>query len=105
MWLKSEKFVPCAPPPESHSCLLYTSSAGRKGVFALACVQALLVCVLEFGVASNIVVRNAVYVDTLSSIMVLVIGIIGSGIVVYAVGYMRDFQHHQDCLLYTSRCV
>lgn len=71
-------------------------SAGRKGVFALACVQALLVCVLEFGVASNIVVRNAVYVDTLSSIMVLVIGIIGSGIVVYAVGYMRDFQHHQD---------
>ena len=71
-------------------------SAGRRGVFALACLQALLVCVLEFGVAGGIEVRNAVYVDTLSSIMVLVIGVIGSGIVVYAVGYMRDFQHHQD---------
>ena len=71
-------------------------NAGRKGVFALACVQALLVCVLEFGVANNLTVRNAVYIDTLSSIMVLVIGIIGSGIIIYAVGYMRDFQHHQD---------
>ena len=71
-------------------------NAGRRGVFALACAQALLVCVLEFGVAGSIEVRNAVYIDTLSAIMVLVIGIIGSGIVVYAVGYMRDFQHHQE---------
>ncbi len=71
-------------------------NARRKGVFALACLQALLVCVLEFGVASGVEVRNAVYVDALSSIMVLVIGIVGSGICVYAVGYMRDFQHHQD---------
>jgi ech hydrogenase subunit A len=68
----------------------------RRGVFALACVQALLVCVLEFGVTSAVNVRHTVYMDALSSIMVLVIGIIGSGIVVYAVGYMRDFQHHQD---------
>lgn len=71
-------------------------NAKRRGIFALACIQALLVCVLEFGVAGSLEVRNAVYIDTLSAIMVLVIGIIGSGIVVYAVGYMRDFQHHQN---------
>ena len=68
----------------------------RPGIFVLACVQALLVCVLEFGVAGSAGVRNAVYIDALSSIMVLVIGIIGSGICVYAVGYMKDFQHHQE---------
>ena len=67
----------------------------RRGVFALGCIQAVLVCVLELGVAGGVEVANSVYVDTLSSIMVLVIGIIGSGIIVYAVGYMRDFQHHQ----------
>jgi ech hydrogenase subunit A len=71
-------------------------SARKYGVFALACVQALLACVLEFGPAGSVTVRRAVYVDTLSSIMVLIIGIIGSGICIYAVGYMKDFQRHQD---------
>ena len=71
-------------------------SAKRHAVFALACVQALLVCILEFGVVSGTHVRSAVTVDTLAAIMVLVIGIIGSGICVYACGYMRDFQTHQD---------
>jgi ech hydrogenase subunit A len=70
-------------------------TAKKHLIFALACVQALLVCVLEFGVASAVAVRHAVYVDALSSIMVLVVGVVGSGIVVYATGYMRDFQHHQ----------
>ena len=71
-------------------------TAKRHGVFCLACVQALLVCVLEFGVAGHVAVRHAVYVDTLSAIMALVIGIIGGGICVYAVGYMRDFQRHAE---------
>ena len=78
-------------------------NAGRKGIFALACVQALLVCVLEFGVTGNVTVKSAVYIDTLSAIMVLVIGVIGSGICVYAVGYMRDFQKHQDELAAEGR--
>ena len=70
-------------------------NAGRKAIFALACIQALLVCVLEFGVSGSVNVSRAVYIDALSSIMVLIIGLIGSGIIVYAVGYMRDFQKHQ----------
>ena len=71
-------------------------SAKRNAIFALACVQALLACILEFGVVSGTKAHNAVVVDTLSCIMVLVIGIIGSGICVYACGYMRDFQAHQS---------
>ena len=71
-------------------------NARRMGVLALACIQAIAVCVLEFGVAHSVHVLRPVYIDTLSSIMVLIVGIIGSGIIVYACGYMRDFQHHQD---------
>lgn len=78
-------------------------SARRNGIFALACLQALLVCVLEFGVVAHVTVARAVYVDALSSVMALVIGIIGGGICVYAVGYMRDFQRHQDELAAQGR--
>lgn len=73
--------------------------ARRYGVFALACVQALLILLVEFTVGARAPVRHALYADTLSSVMALVIGIIGSGICVYALGYMRDFQDHQDKLL------
>lgn len=71
-------------------------NARRRGVLALALIQAVAVCVLEFGVAHGVRVVRPIYIDPLSAIMVLIVGIIGSGIVVYACGYMRDFQHHQD---------
>ena len=35
------------------------------------------------------------YVDQLSVIMVLIVGLVGSAICVYALGYMKDFQHHE----------
>ncbi|HEX7509658.1 MAG TPA: proton-conducting transporter membrane subunit [Chitinivibrionales bacterium] len=39
-------------------------------------------------------VENAFYVDNLSLIMVLIIGIIGTLICIYALGYMKDYHHH-----------
>ncbi|NTW28204.1 MAG: NADH-quinone oxidoreductase subunit L [Coriobacteriia bacterium] len=64
---------------------------------ALAAIQAAIVVWFDLGPAHAIVVENNLYVDTLSVIMALIIGIIGSGICVYAIGYMRDFaQHHAD---------
>ncbi|MBM6904782.1 NADH-quinone oxidoreductase subunit H [Collinsella tanakaei] len=36
------------------------------------------------------------YIDTLSVIMVLIVGLVGSAICVYALGYMKDFQHHEE---------
>ena len=37
-----------------------------------------------------------VYYDQLSVIMVLIVGLVGSAICVYALGYMKDFQHHEN---------
>lgn len=63
----------------------------------LAVIQVLIVVVFEFFVAHDVPVENALYIDSLSVIMALIIGIVGSGICIYAVGYMRDFtEHHND---------
>ncbi len=68
-----------------------------KNVFAvvLAIVQLAGSLVFEFVFAHGIDVQLSLYVDTLSAIMALIIGIIGSGICVYALGYMKDFQAHE----------
>ncbi len=63
----------------------------------LAVIQIAIVVAFEFTVAGGIEVENHFYVDNLSIIMALIIGIIGSFICVYAIGYMRDFQReHAD---------
>ena len=36
------------------------------------------------------------YIDNLSVIMILIVGLVGSAICIYALGYMKDFQHHED---------
>lgn len=61
----------------------------------LAIVQVVGSLVFEFLFAHGIEVERALYLDSLSLMMALIIGIIGSGICVYAIGYMRDFQAHE----------
>lgn len=61
----------------------------------LGIVQIVLVAVVEFGFAHEMEVANGLYVDYLSLVMALIIGIIGSGICIYALGYMKDFQAHE----------
>ena len=60
----------------------------------LAAVQAPLMVWFEFSTGEHIEVANALYVDRLSIVMALIIGVIGTLICVYALGYMKDFQHH-----------
>ena len=63
----------------------------------LGLVQLCMSLYFEFALKEGIETERALYIDDLSIIMVLIIGIIGSLICVYAVGYMRDFQeHHRD---------
>ena len=62
---------------------------------ALAAVQLAGSLVFEFGFAHGLHVATGLYVDALSLVMALIIGIIGSGICVYALGYMKDFQAHE----------
>ena len=61
----------------------------------LASVQLIGSLVFDFMFAHGIEVKEGLYVDGLSLLMVLIIGIVGSGICIYALGYMRDFQEHE----------
>lgn len=68
-----------------------------KNVWAcvLAAVQVIGSLVFEFGFAHDIVVTDGFYIDSLSLLMAFIIGVVGSGICVYALGYMEDFQAHE----------
>ncbi|MDO5845407.1 MAG: proton-conducting transporter membrane subunit, partial [Methanocorpusculum sp.] len=60
----------------------------------LAVIQAVLLLILEFSGAGSHT-GNAVFtISNLSLIMVLIIGIIGTLICVYALGYMKDYHAH-----------
>ncbi|MCQ4635485.1 NADH-quinone oxidoreductase subunit L [Anaerovorax odorimutans] len=61
-------------------------------VFAI--IQTPVMVWFELTEGHHIEVAHNLYYDRLSVIMVLIIGIIGSLITVYALGYMKDFQHH-----------
>jgi len=60
----------------------------------LAAVQTPVMVWFELTKGHSIEVINNIYIDRLSIIMVLIIGIIGSLICVYSLPYMKDFQHH-----------
>ncbi len=68
-----------------------------KNVWAgvLAGVQIAGTLVLEFAFAHSMRVPCGLYFDSLSLLMTFIIGVIGSGICVYALGYMEDFQAHE----------
>lgn len=61
----------------------------------LALIQGVIVLIVEFAFAHEMEVAQGIYVDSLSLLMALIIGIIGSGICIYAIGYMEDFQAHE----------
>lgn len=46
--------------------------------------------------ATEAVTATPLYLDYMSVIMVLAVGIVGSLICVYALGYMKDFQAHDE---------
>lgn len=76
--------------------IIYLGAKYRKYIAcALGALQLVLAVAFEFVIKTGIEVENGLYIDDLSIIMVLIIGIIGSLICVYAVGYMRDFQEHE----------
>lgn len=66
----------------------------RYIVSALVTIQVLLSLYCETAAEGIPTVGNYFFVDKFSIIMVLVIGIIGSLICIYALGYMKDFHHH-----------
>ncbi len=74
-----------------------------KGVYykkplavVLAVIQLGLAAYLDLAVAHDVNVANELYIDNFSIIMALIIGIVGSGIIVYGLGYMRVHEAHND---------
>lgn len=63
----------------------------QKLPFILALVQLIGAVVFEFLFAHDIHVTESLSVDGLSILMILIIGIVGGGICIYALGYMNDF--------------
>lgn len=61
---------------------------------ALAAIQLVAALIFDFAFAPRCAVEQGLYVDSLSIMMAFIIGIIGSGICVYALGYMKD--HHEE---------
>lgn len=66
----------------------------RMGVAAIAILQIGMTIWFEFTYGESLRCASNLFVDNLSLIMALIIGIIGSLICIYSVGYMKDFQHH-----------
>lgn len=77
--------------------IIYMGIKHKKYLASLfAIIQTPLLIWFELTEGHHIAVQNNMYVDRLSVIMILIIGIVGSLITVYALGYMKDFQHHHS---------
>lgn len=72
--------------------IFYSIKYRRFWVLALAAVQLIGTLVFEFGFAHNVDCMRGLYIDSLSLIMTLIIGLVGAGICIYSIGYMEDFQ-------------
>jgi len=73
--------------------------AVRRNILAVALglAQGVVIGAFEFVIATNVHGTQPVYVDKLSVLMALINGIVGGGICVYALGYMRDYvETHRD---------
>ena len=67
----------------------------RPLALGLAALQIVVALWFEFAVQAGAEFSTTMRVDSLGVVMVLIIGIVGSGICVYALGYMKDFQAHE----------
>lgn len=77
--------------------LLYFLYAGLKAkspqVIALGLAQLIPAAYFEF-VVKGTHVENIIVVDSLSILLTLIINIVGSVIIIYALSYMEDHEHH-----------
>lgn len=65
-------------------------------ISVLSAIQTSLILWFEFTQKHTIEIQRSIAIDKLSSIMLLVIGLVGSLICIYAVGYMKAYHIHHD---------
>lgn len=75
--------------------IVYLGVKHKKYFTALLMViQVAVILYFEFTYGSGFHVEHNLFSDQFSLVMALIIGVIGSLICVYAVGYMKDYHHH-----------
>ena len=75
--------------------ILYLGIRHRKSLTVfLILLQSCLLLYFELGFSANLHIGNILFLDQFSIIMALIVGIIGSLICVYALGYMETYHHH-----------
>ncbi|MBP1749362.1 MAG: ech hydrogenase subunit [Deltaproteobacteria bacterium] len=63
----------------------------------LVAVQSLIMLTFEFTSGSTMQIEHSLFVDKFSIIMALIVGIIGSAICLYAIGYIPEYhEHHKE---------
>jgi ech hydrogenase subunit A len=63
----------------------------------LVAVQSLIMLTFEFTSGSTIQIEHSLFLDKFSIIMALIVGIIGSAICLYAIGYIPEYhEHHKE---------
>jgi len=82
------------------ACTLYIVYRGIRAsnllVIFLSALEGIFILVYELGLAHDVNISADLYVDQFSIIMALIIAIIGGGICLYALSYMRDYQTHLE---------
>ena len=77
--------------------LLYLAAKYRQYIIAALVVVQLGVVLYAESLLHGTAALNNLFIDPFSVIMAMIIGIIGSLICIYSVGYMRDYHdHHGD---------
>jgi ech hydrogenase subunit A len=63
----------------------------------LVVVQSVLMITFELTIGAHMEIEHSLFVDKFSIIMALIVGIIGSAICLYAIGYIPEYhQHHKE---------
>lgn len=60
----------------------------------LVVVQSLIMIVFEVSSGGTMEIENSLFIDKFSIIMALIVGIIGSAICLYAIGYLPEYHQH-----------
>lgn len=75
--------------------VIYIGIKHKKYIISLLmAIQASLLCFIDFKLIHSVEIKHNMFIDKFSLIMAILVGIIGSLICLYAVGYMDDYHHH-----------
>ena len=78
--------------------IVYISIRAKQYIpVILVVVQSVLMITFEFTIGAHMEIEHSLFVDKFSIIMALIVGIIGSAICLYAIGYIPEYhQHHKE---------